>query len=104
MTVLGDQLRSAPSSTKRGALVAGAIGLVTGLVVGAVGTAIAVGWAIFNAVDSQASAHVPLVIDVAVVDGTVRAESGDGLVVPALVCAVVGASIGVAIWALRRRR
>lgn len=104
MTALGDQLSSAPSPAGRSAILAGAIGIVTGLIVGAVGTAVAVGWAIFTAADSRASAHVPLLIDVAVVDGTVRAESGDGLVIPALVCAVVGAAIGVGIWALRRRR
>lgn len=104
MTALDDSLTPAPAATTRGAVLAGAIGMVSGLIVGAIGTAIAVGWAIFNAANSQSPVHVPLLIDVAVVDGTVRAESGDGLVIPALVSALVGVAIGVGIWALRRRR
>lgn len=101
MSAVGDA--SVTAERRPSLVVGGAVGLLAGLVVGAVGTAVAVGWAIFTAANSQTSAHVPLLIDVAIVDDTVRADSGDGLVVPALIAALAGAAIGVGIQALRRR-
>lgn len=94
---------SAPRSRGRDAIIAGAIGLVSGLIVGVIGTVVAIGWALFQAADSQKSVSVPMLIDINVVNDSIRAESGNGLIIPMLLAAVLGAAIGLAIWALRQR-
>lgn len=94
----------AQKSTSFRAAVAAAIGFVGGLFVGALATATVIGWALFTAADTGTSQSVPFLIDVEVVNGTLRAHSSDGLFLPLLAAAVLGALIGLTISLFRRSR
>ena len=78
------------------------VGFVAGVVVGAVTTACLVGYAVWNTVTTSSATSVPFVVTVAKVDGAIRAVSDDGIVLPALLCGVVGAVVVGVILAIAR--
>ncbi|KHK96048.1 hypothetical protein LK09_17005 [Microbacterium mangrovi] len=79
------------------------IGLVAGIIVGTLATAVAVASTFALAVDRQVAVSFPLLIRVDVSGDAITASSGGGLFAPTLVAGLAGVVIALAIRIARRR-
>lgn len=79
------------------------IGLTVGAILGTVGTCSALAYGVWKASTRGASVVLDPVVSVVVTNEGIYAESGNGLVLPTLVAAILGALVAGLLWVLHSR-
>lgn len=79
------------------------IGLTVGAILGTVGTCSAVAYGVWKASTQGASVVLGPVVSVVVTNEGIRAESGNGLILPTLAAGIFGALLAGLLWVLHSR-